>query len=114
MARGAVMIKVMFEGLFTDQLMLLSWIRFTPDTIPTMVPFWVGSVVAMNPEPAIFKLNFVPAVAVGRLAGLIADKVAVGDMTLMLTGTTVVVDGLPHVMLTDPLSTPPGAADGKT
>jgi hypothetical protein len=105
----------MFEGLFTAVEMLLSWTRFPlPVTIPTMVPFWVGSVVAMKPEPVIFKLNFVPEAAVGRLAGLIADKVAVGDTTLMVMGTTVVVGGVPQVMLTAPLSVPPGAAEGKT
>ena len=107
------MVRMMFDGLTTFTEKLVSEIMLPPLTIPTLV-FNVGSVPPTNPVPVITTWNVVPAVAVGRLAGVIPVSVAPGETTVTRIVTTVVEAGLPHVRVTVPVSTLPGCAEANT
>jgi hypothetical protein len=80
-------------------------------------PTWVGfsealPVVPINPDPRSPTANE-PVVAVASEAGLTDDKVAAAAWTGMLILINVTLLLLPQVMLTDPVTVVPGAADAQ-
>ena len=106
------MVSAMFDVFRTVAAKLVSAMSTPPTTTPTMV-FSLGSVLTTNPVPVSPKVKVWPAVASGRLAGLIDVKVAWGDRMVALNVTTVVEFVGPHLMVTVPVSTVPGIGSRK-
>jgi hypothetical protein len=81
--------------------------------MPTVV-LSKGLVLTTKPLPESTRpVNWVPVVAVGRLARLMEDIVARADWTVILNVTTRFVAGVPDVSVTVPVRTWPGLAAAK-